>query len=40
VINAQASLLRARDTDIDARFSAATALVALARAAGLARTLH
>ena len=40
VINAQASLLRARDTDIDARFSAATARVALARAAGLARTLH
>ena len=40
VINAQASLLRARDTDIDARFAAATARVALARAAGLARTLH
>ncbi|HEV8399350.1 MAG TPA: TolC family protein [Gemmatimonadales bacterium] len=40
VINAQASLLRARDTDIDARYSAATARVALARAAGLARTLH
>jgi len=40
VINAQVSLLRARDTDIDARFSAATARVALARAAGLARTLH
>jgi len=40
VINAQASLLRARDTDIDARFGAATARVALARAAGLARTLH
>src|SRR6266850_6318775 len=40
VINAQASLLRARDTDIDARYAAATARVALARAAGLARTLH
>ena len=40
VINAQASLLRARDTDIDARFAAAAARVALARAAGLARTLH
>ncbi len=40
VINAQASLLRARDADIDARFAAATARVALARAAGLARTLH
>jgi outer membrane protein TolC len=40
VINAQASLLRARDTDIDARFAAASARVALARAAGLARTLH
>jgi len=40
VINAQASLLRARDTDIDARFAAATARVALARAAGLARTLR
>jgi len=40
VINAQASLLRARDTDIDARFAAATARVALARAAGLARTLY
>jgi len=40
VIDAQASLLRARDTDIDARFAAATARVALARAAGLARSLH
>jgi outer membrane protein TolC len=40
VINAQASLLRARDTDIDARFAAATARIALAHAAGLARTLH
>jgi outer membrane protein len=40
LIDAQTSLLRARDTDIDARFAAATARVALARAAGLARTLH
>jgi outer membrane protein TolC len=40
VIDAQSSLLRARDTDIDARFAAATARVALARAAGVARTLH
>jgi outer membrane protein TolC len=40
LIDAQASLLRARDTDIDARFAAATARVALARAAGVARTLH
>jgi outer membrane protein TolC len=40
VINAQSTLLRARDTDIDARFAAATARVALARAAGVARTLH
>jgi outer membrane protein TolC len=40
LIDAQASLLRARDTDIDARFAAAAARVALARAAGVARTLH
>ena len=40
VIDAQSSLLRARDGDIDARFAAATARVALARAAGAARTLH
>jgi outer membrane protein len=40
VIDAQANLIRARDTDIDARFGAATARVALARAAGVARTLH
>lgn len=40
VINAQVSLLRARDADIDARFAAAAARVALARAAGVARTLH
>ena len=40
VINAQASLIQARDADIDARFSAAVARVALARAVGVARTLH
>jgi outer membrane protein TolC len=40
VIDAQSSLLRARDTDIDARSAAAIARVALARAAGVARTLH
>jgi outer membrane protein TolC len=40
VIDAQANLLRARDTDIDARFAAASARIALARAAGVARTLH
>lgn len=40
VIDAQSSLLRARDGDIDARFAAATARVALARAVGSARTLH
>jgi outer membrane protein TolC len=40
VIDAQSSLLRARDTDIDARSAAATARVALARAAGMARSLH
>ncbi len=40
VIDAQANLIRARDTDIDARFAAATARVSLARAAGAARTLH
>jgi outer membrane protein len=40
VIDAQVSLIRARDTDIDARFAAAAARVALARAAGVARLLH
>jgi outer membrane protein TolC len=40
VIEAQTSLIRARDTDIDARFAAAAAQVALARAAGIARSLH
>ncbi len=40
VITAQAGLIRARDTEIDARFAAATARISLARAAGVARTLH
>jgi outer membrane protein TolC len=40
VINAQASLLRARDADIDARFGAVSARIALARSVGSARTLH
>ena len=40
VINAQSSLIQARDADIDTRFSAALARVALARAAGAAHTLH
>lgn len=40
VIDAQSNLIRARDTDIDARFAAANARVALARAVGVARTLH
>jgi len=40
VIDAQSNLIRARDADIDARFAAAGAHVSLARAAGVARTLH
>jgi outer membrane protein len=40
VITAQTGLVRARDTEIDARFAAATARISLARAAGVARTLH
>jgi outer membrane protein len=40
VTNAQASLLQARDADIDARFGAAVARVALASAVGVAQTLH
>ena len=40
IITAQSSLIRARDTDIDARFAAALAQISLARAAGVARTLH
>ncbi|MGH7522397.1 MAG: TolC family protein, partial [Gemmatimonadales bacterium] len=40
VVTAQASLLRARDADIDARFAAVSARIALARSVGSARTLH
>ena len=40
VIDAQVSMLRARDAEIDARFALAAARVALARAAGVARELH
>jgi outer membrane protein len=40
VINAQSNLIRARDVDIDARFAAALAHITLARAVGVARTLH
>jgi len=40
VINAQSTLVRARDADIDARFAVASARVALARAAGVARSIH
>ncbi len=40
VINAQSSLIRARDADIDARFAVASARVALARATGVARDIH
>ena len=40
VINAQESLVRAREADIDARFAGLTAKIALARSVGSARTLH
>ena len=40
LIDAQVSLLRARDAEIDARFGLASARVALARAAGMARQLR
>jgi outer membrane protein TolC len=40
VINAQESLVRAREADIDARFAGLTARIALARSVGSARTLH
>jgi outer membrane protein TolC len=40
VINAQSSLLRGRDALIDARTAAAVARIALARAAGVARTVR
>ena len=40
VINAQESLVRAREADIDARFAGLVARISLARAVGSARTLH
>jgi outer membrane protein len=40
VITAQSGLIRARDTEIDARYAAAAARISLARAVGVARTLH
>ncbi|HET9386503.1 MAG TPA: TolC family protein [Gemmatimonadales bacterium] len=40
VITAQESLERAREADIDARFAALTARIALARSVGSAHTLH
>jgi outer membrane protein TolC len=39
VIDAQSSLVRARETDVDARYATALARIALARAAGVAQTL-
>ncbi|HXQ28231.1 MAG TPA: TolC family protein [Gemmatimonadales bacterium] len=40
VIDAQSNLVQARDADIDARYEAAVGRVTLARAVGVARTLH
>ena len=40
VINAQESLVRAREADIDARYAALAARIALARSVGSAHTLH
>lgn len=40
VINAQESLVRAREADIDARYAALAAKIALARSVGSAHTLH
>ena len=40
VITAQESLVRAREADIDARFAALAARIALARSVGSAHTLH
>ncbi len=40
VIEAQSSLVRARDADVDARFAAATARVSLARSVGMAKALR
>jgi outer membrane protein TolC len=40
VINAQSSLVRARDAEIDARFAIGAARVNLARATGVCRSIH
>ena len=40
MIDAQSSLVRARDVDIDARFAIALARVNLARAVGVAQSIH
>ncbi len=40
VVNAQESLVRAREADIDARFAALVARISLARSVGAAHTLH
>src|SRR5439155_252374 len=40
VITAQVGLVRGDHVDVDGRFAAATARISLARAAGVARTLH
>lgn len=40
VIDAQSSLIKARDADIDARYATAVARANLARAEGVARTIH
>ena len=40
VIDAQSSLVRARDVDIDARFAIALARINLARAVGVAQSIH
>ncbi len=40
VINAQESLVRAREADVDARFAGLAARISLARSVGAARTLH
>ncbi len=40
LVNAESSLVRARDADIDARFAIASAHVAMARASGVASNLH
>jgi outer membrane protein TolC len=40
VIDAQSSLVRARETEVDARYATALARVELARAVGVVRTMH